>query len=231
MNYTPELLARLAAAHALGTLRGRARRRFEALCEQRADADAERRRWEDRLLPLSLIIPSQRVAALGWSAIRLRLEELAPAPGAGTHAAPPARVPRWVAAAGIIGLALLFGDSVRLMLPDWRAVATLAPPNGAPQWRIMRSADFHRLRVETVGTVNAPPGGSFELWVLPAAGGNPVSLGIIAPQGEQERVLDERQQALLMSAVNLAVSAEPGGGSRTGLPTQVLFAAPITNSI
>ena len=230
MNYTPELLARLAAAHALGTLRGAARARFLALCAERADADEARRRWEDRLLPLALVIPAQRVAALGWSAIRLRLEELSPSHAGEAHAAP-ARVPRWVAAACIVGLALLFGEAVRLTQPDWRAVASLAPPNGVPQWRIMRSGDFHRLRVETVGTVIAPQGGSYELWVLPAAGGNPVSLGIIAPRGEQERVLDERQQALLMTAVSLAVSAEPGGGSRTGLPTQVLFAAPITNTV
>jgi anti-sigma-K factor RskA len=141
------------------------------------------------------------------------------------------RVPRWVAAACIVGLALLFGDVVRLTLPDWHAVATLSPPDGMPQWRIMRSGDFHRLRVETIGEVVAPDGGSYELWVVPAGGGNTVSLGIIAPQGEQERVLDERQQALLMTARNLAVSWEPGGGSRNGLPTRVLFAAPITNTI
>ena len=229
MNYTPELLARLAAAHALGTLRGRARARFEKLCAGRPDADAARRRWEDRLLPLALAIPVQRVAALGWSAIRLRLEELSPS--AGAHAAQPVRVPRWIAAACIVGLALLFGDVVRMTLPDWHAVATLSPPNGQPQWRIMRSGDFHRLRVETIGEVIAPAGGSFELWVLPATGGNPVSLGIIASRGEQERVLDERQQQLLMTARNVAVSVEPGGGSRNGLPTQVLFAAPVTNSI
>jgi anti-sigma-K factor RskA len=228
MKYSDRSLQELAAAHALGTLRGRARARFERLCRDLPAADAARRHWEDRLLPLALATPAQRVAALGWSAIRLRLEELTPSHGT-AHTAP-VRVPRWVAAACIVGLALLFGQVLLQSRPDWRPVATLTPPNGVPQWRIARSADFTRLRVETLGEVVAPDNRSYELWVLPAAGGNPVSLGIITSQGLQERVLDARQQQLLMTAQNVAVSLEPGGGSRNGLPTQVLFAAPVSTA-
>jgi anti-sigma-K factor RskA len=227
MNYTLEQIERLAAAYALGALRGRARARFERLCGEQPQALARRQAWEDRLLPLALAVPPQRVSALLWSGIRLRLAES----GAGTHAPAPRAVRlgglRGVAAASIAVLALLFAGLLYQARPDWRVLANLTPPNGSTQWHVHRSGDYRRLRVIAVGETRAPNGGSYELWVLPAAGGNPVSLGIIPARGEETQVLDERQRELLRSATTIAVSLEPGGGSRSGLPTQVQFAAPV----
>ena len=230
MNYDAALLERLAAAHALGTLRGRARARFEQLCAQRPEARSARHAWEERLLPMALAVPAQRVSALLWSGIRLRLAEY----DAGAHAPPPRALRltglRWLAAACVLAFALLFGDALWQTRPDWRVLADLTPPNGTTQWHVHRSADFSRLRVISIGETAAPNGRSYELWVLPAAGGNPVSLGLIPARGEQLRLLDERQRRLLMSATTVAVSVEPGGGSPTGLPTQVAFAAAIDRS-
>ena len=45
----PELLDRLAAAWALGTLRGGARRRFEALAREQAPVRAAALLWESRV--------------------------------------------------------------------------------------------------------------------------------------------------------------------------------------
>lgn len=230
MNYTGEQLERLAAAYALGTLRGRARVRFEKLCTQHPQALARRQAWEDRLLPLALAVPSQRVSALLWSGIRLRLAES----GSGAHAPAPraARLGalRGLAVACIALFALAFGDVLYQARPDWRVLADLAPPNGMTQWHVHRSGDYRRLRVISVGETPAPNGGSYELWVLPVGGGNPVSLGIIPARGEETQVLDERQQALLRTATTIAVSLEPGGGSRNGLPTVVQFASPVERS-
>jgi len=54
MNYDqPELLDRLAAEYALGTLRGPARRRFERLCVQSSAARLRLHRWEDDWVHLS----------------------------------------------------------------------------------------------------------------------------------------------------------------------------------
>lgn len=227
MNYTAEQIERLAAAYALGTLRGRARARFERLCTRQPAVLARRHAWEDRLLPLALAVPTQRVSALLWSGIRLRLAEGEP----GSHAPAPHAAKlgalRGVAAACIAALALLFGSILYQARPDWRVLADLAPPNGSTQWHVHRSGDYHRLRVISVGETPAPNGGSYELWVLPAAGGNPVSLGIIPARGEETQLLDARQRQLLMNATTIAVSLEPGGGSRTGLPTQVQFASPV----
>ena len=53
MNYAqPRLKQMLAAEYVLGTLHGRARRRFARLLESRADLRAEVRYWEQRLAAL-----------------------------------------------------------------------------------------------------------------------------------------------------------------------------------
>src|SRR5262249_5348206 len=58
MNYEQaELLDRLAAEYTLGTLRGRARRRFERLCVASAAARSAVYRWEDHWSALSRRIP------------------------------------------------------------------------------------------------------------------------------------------------------------------------------
>lgn len=226
MNFSAELMERLAAAHALGTLRGRARARFERLCAERDEAQHARRAWEDRLLPLALAVPAIRVSSLLWSGIRLRVAESDPS----LHGPEPQAVRlgglRWLAASFVVVFALLFGDALWQARPDWRVVADIAPPNGSTQWHIHRNGAFTRVRIITVGDTVAPDGSSFELWAVPANGA-PVSLGLIPARGETTRVLDARQQQLLMSATRVAISLEPGGGSRNGLPTQVQFAADV----
>jgi anti-sigma-K factor RskA len=49
LNRHPELADRLAAAYALGTLRGGARRRFEALARQNPTLRAGALVWQERL--------------------------------------------------------------------------------------------------------------------------------------------------------------------------------------
>ena len=50
----PELLDRLAAAHALGTLRGGARRRFEAMAREQAPVRAAALVWQSRVASMNL---------------------------------------------------------------------------------------------------------------------------------------------------------------------------------
>ena len=82
--------------------------------------------------------------------------------------------------------------------------------------------------MHTHGLVNLAANHSYELWVLPADGGNPVSLGLMPTKGDAERTLNAQQRELLLTARNIAVSLEPAGGSPTGLPTgPVVIVAPI----
>lgn len=221
MNYDrPELLDRLGAAYALGALRHRARARFEGLCAALPRALAARLRWEDRLLPLALALPPVVPKADRWPQIQRGIAGAAGRPGW-----------RWwpaALAASLIAIALLVGRFTLWNEPAWQSVAVLAPANAAPLWHLERTADSARINIRTVGMVSLGRARSYELWVLPKGGGNPVSLGLLPRAGRLERALTPAQRALLLAATQVAVSVEPAGGSPTGLPTgPVIIVAPI----
>lgn len=65
----PELRERLAAAYALGTLRGPARRRFETLARQHPQVRAAALVWQSRIAGLNELQPNQAPAPAVWTRI------------------------------------------------------------------------------------------------------------------------------------------------------------------
>jgi anti-sigma-K factor RskA len=230
MNYEhPDLLDVLAASYALGLVRGGARMRFERLCQSLPLAMAARIRWEDRFVSIALAEAPVEPSRDLWSKISARIN--ASADRGQELAAARSRFGqrRWrmAAAASLLAVALLIGKLTIWNEPTWQEMAVLAPANATPLWRIERTADSRRLVINTIGVVHAPTAKSYELWVLPG-GGTPVSLGLLPARGRLERSLTAGQQHLLRTAMQVAVSVEPMGGSPTGRPTgPVVIVAPI----
>lgn len=81
---SPELLDRLAAAYALGTLRGGARRRFETLARQSATVRAAALIWQERFASMTELQLQQQPSPNVWK----RIENLLAAAPATTVAAP-----------------------------------------------------------------------------------------------------------------------------------------------
>lgn len=65
----PELVDQLAASHALGTLRGRARRRFEALAREIPEVRAQALLWHERMASLTELQPAEAPSANVWKRI------------------------------------------------------------------------------------------------------------------------------------------------------------------
>lgn len=65
----PELLDRLASSYALGTLRGGARRRFEAMAREQAPVRAAALIWQSRLASLNELQPQAQPSAAVWTRI------------------------------------------------------------------------------------------------------------------------------------------------------------------
>ena len=97
MNITqhPELVDRLAASYALGTLRGGARRRFETLAREHATVRAAALVWQTRWSGLTELQPAVNPAGVVWT----RIENLVQADKAAA-AMQAARTPEAVAAPG-----------------------------------------------------------------------------------------------------------------------------------
>lgn len=217
MNYaSPERLEALAAAYVLGTLRGRARDRFDALRAADPLVEAAVQRWEDRWVARTLALPTVAPSNGVWQGIRARSGI------ANAHEPRPGRrgwnSRRVVAAAVLAVLALAIGLRLRNDYVVPQVVAVLGSDAAHPLWQIEHPRRYSTLTIRVLSNAVAPTGRSYELWALPR-NGKPVSLGLLPGAGSVARELAPAQLAALRVSDKLAVSLEPSGGSPTGSPT------------
>jgi anti-sigma-K factor RskA len=231
MNYErSELLDPVAAAYVVGSLRGRARTRFERLCRELPAALRARQRWEERLLPIALSIPPVTPRSNLLPGIRARLNLAAP--GASPTAGVTRR--RWLSLAAAASILMVVGIIARLVFfpgITWQPMATLAL-NNAPTWSVERSADNSRILMRTTGRPAPGTDKDYELWLLPVeTGASPVSLGVMPRSGTSELRLNDRQRALMAAVKTLAITLEPLGGSPSGLPTGAVVSTGAVSSV
>jgi anti-sigma-K factor RskA len=210
----PELLDRIAREYVVGTLRGRARVRFETVMRSNETARSCVRQWEERLLPLSLGLAPVAPRSSTWRGVESELDRDAPGrAGAGGTL----RRFRFAIAAMIALVAVGLGWLLVTRPGAPAAVAVLAPDGKPAIWNVETFPDRGRIRIVVAGDIPAQPGKSYQLWALPE-GRSPVSLGLMPSRSETRR-LDAAQLAALAQSRQVAVSLEPPGGSPTGLPT------------
>ena len=224
MDYArAELADRLAAEYVLGTLRGPARRRFQALLEAHPALRSAVRRWETQLAPLSesvaSVVPPERV----WTGVEARLF------GAGPAASSFAATQGWWHRLGLWRAfsALATAATVALVF-----VVTQVPPPQAPIVVVLAtnpeaagftnasfvaslSADGRALVLKPLNVPTLTAAQALELWSVPAQGG-PRSLGLVRADQATTLLL---QAGVQRSTAAFAVSIEPAGGSPTGAPT------------
>jgi anti-sigma-K factor RskA len=213
-----ELVDRLAAEYVLGTLRGRARRRFERWLLS-PQVGALVKAWEDRLAGLEPPLKGVTPPAAAWQGIekRLGLRKLRRAP-----------LSRWLAVAASVALVALVSVFALRQEPDVTQKAFIQANAQTIYWRVELLGDNEELSLHVHQVHDLPPGKSHELWVIPAGeGAAPVSLGLLPHTGDHHRVLTAAQRAALKGATTIAVSLEPAGGSPNGSPTEVLLTAPL----
>ena len=220
MDYAqPALADALAQQYATGTLRGAARRRYEALLPGHPLLREALAQWHARLMPLTAAITPQAPPPHVWRRIEQRLW---PAPA----------VSRWwqqlslwrgisaLATVATIGLAML------LVLPGPAqppVVVVLQGTGGAAQgvnsFVASVSGDGRALVTRPLLPVSLEANRVLELWSVPPEGA-PRSLGLIAADGATV-ISRQRLPASLLKGgtAALAVSIEPPGGSPTGAPT------------
>jgi anti-sigma-K factor RskA len=227
----PKLIDALAAEYVLGTLAGRARRRFERWRSREWHVERRVQAWEERLVGLALRLSPMRPSPHVWSNIEKRIGPTA-APGTRPTPAPAdgRRISTLRALAASIALfVVLVGGFAawRATHPELLPFVTFNSPNEVQAaWVLTADADLHHLRAVAQGGARPQAGKSFELWALPDNGGAPVSLGLMPDRGQLDRTLTAEQRAALLGSSKVAVSLEPQGGSPTRAPTgPVLFVA------
>jgi anti-sigma-K factor RskA len=229
MDYARSALAdALAAQYVAGTLRGRARRRFDALLPSHPALQAAVRSWQDRLMPLTGVLPPQAPPPRVWRAIEARLWPAPPAQPWWQRLGP-WRVLAGTATVAVAGLAVLLASPppaqapVVVVLQGTGADAAVAGSIVAGL-----SGDGRAIVTRTLTPVSLAADRVLELWSVPPQGA-PRSLGLISANGATVLPRGRLPASLLGGGTAaLAVSIEPPGGSPTGAPTgPVVFAGSI----
>jgi anti-sigma-K factor RskA len=217
-----DLAHALAAEYVLGTLRGRARGRFEAM--MRADpvlADLVQR-WEGWMTPLAQRVPPVDPPARVWQAIASRIAPVraASAPAAGDSF--------WSSIAFWRPFGLIAGGAAAMLTAFVLYIST--GPRGEPMFvAVLTSSSSvpmgvvsmhspNLLRVRMVKPWKVPAGKSLELWVMPMQGA-PRSLGLVRNEAGDTMMRIRPSDPRVQGAKALAISLEPEGGSPTQQPT------------
>ena len=244
----PELLDRLAAAYAIGTLRGGARRRFEALARERAPVRAAALVWQSRVASMTELAPAVTPSPVVWTRIHNLIEaEREQAAMAAARAEPAPPVPAgwwrslalWRGAAGAGALATVLAvittvglrdrmgaqiDELQAKLsaqPQIEYVAVLNDEQASASMLVTFDPKNRKLTLQRVGGYQEAADKSLQLWALPP-GSKPRSLGVLTPERLLQLAAGESD---VREVPARAVSLEPKGGvpSETGPTGPVLF--------
>jgi anti-sigma-K factor RskA len=227
MDYANKTLAdALAAQYVAGTLRGAARRRFEALLPGHPALRAAVADWQARLMPLTAVVVEQAPPAHTWERIAHRLW---PEPAAAA-ATPP--LPWWRGLAfwrGLSGVATVAALALGLLLTQPGPSAAAGDGGAATHrqcrgHRRQRGGQLQRRRPCRGGPAGAAGGGADRPHAGAVVGARPPasrkSLGLIRADGVTVLRPGALPGGLKGSGIDhMAVSVEPAGGSPTGQPT------------
>ena len=206
------LRERLAAEYVLGTLRGRARRRFEGLMH----GDAALRRtvgeWSGRLGAMAEFVPPVQPRGAVWRGIEARLGLRPVAPGWQFWRHGSLALWRTFGLASSAVAALLLVTVLQAPpSPVVSDIASLADEQARPVLVVTADRERARMTVKLVTDVELTPQQALQLWAVPRAG-KPRSLGVLG--AGRELTLPLPAGAIGADVAALAVSLEPKGGSR-----------------
>jgi anti-sigma-K factor RskA len=237
----------LAAEYVLGTLHGRARRRFDRLLAADGSLRSEVKYWEQRLAQFNRSIQPVAPRELVWAAIDHHINtNKVTSIASGNRGLNLWR--GWAAISTAASVILAFGlwqemqkppkvvtqtQLVRVEVPVQVAmpfVAVLQPGKTDAMWKVSIYPERGLIKVATAGQYKMDEKAhSLQLWVVSADG--PHSLGLLPMTGSGEMPMP-KGLPMTGDLATLAISMEPHGGSTTGKPTgPVLLAAPALRPI
>lgn len=245
----PQLRDQLAAQYALGTLRGRARARFERLLGHDPALRGDVTFWHERFSEFATRLKPVAPRAVVWTALEQAIAADARKVVVISRGGLRQQLWQvWAAAATIAAVALGIGlqrEQVRsealgaaLAAAERKPmpyVAVFQASGGDARWAISLHPELNRMRVVLSGSTMPADVRlhSLELWMLDSKG-QPHSLGLLPISGRHshEMPLPQMPADEMGATLTLAVSEEPRGGSPTGLPTgKVLGAVPAVRPI
>lgn len=228
----------LAGEYALGLLEGEDLFRARSLLESDDGFRARVSHWSARLAPLLDEVEAVVPPAGLWARVERSIapsgpeRSAAPAASSNVHVLR-RRVNLW---RGYAAAATALAASLAFFLVARPADSPVPPPAAPPLVAMMGSEggtarlvasfdpDRRSLVVAPAAGVEAVPGHSHELWLIPADG-KPRSMGLVAPGAPRRMAIAAPLLAEMKPEATLALSVEPTGGSPSGQPTGPVIAS------
>jgi len=217
MNYlNQELQHALAAEYVLGTLRGRARARFQKLQLRYPELKQITHQWENHINSLGAQLKPVSPDPIVWEKVVARLDGVSPQIAASNVVKFQKRANWWrsttifaAAASILLAVLLLNPQSPEIFSPE--------------RVTVVQNAEVfsQTIDIKTTELVDVKAQNDYELWMVPSNGNAPISLGLLPQQGQATLAKIDQFDTLKIAA--LAVSLEPLGGSPTGAPSEVLY--------
>jgi len=211
----PDLADRLAAAYGLGTLRGGARRRFEAQARRSPALRAAALVWQQRFAGMTELQPGEAPSPNVWKRIDIELARQRQSGAAAQALAQDwRRALRWwrgAAFAGALAAFAALGVQLAAQLqaqPQIQYVAVLTDDRSAASMLVTFDPSRNTLTLKRLGAFQEGPDKSLQLWALPPQGG-PRSLGVLGADAVVKLTAAENQ---VRAVPALAISLEPKGG-------------------
>ena len=243
MNYLKEeRLNALAAEYVVGTLRGKARTRYQKLMMQYQAVSDATAQWEQYLTGFAETLPPVAPPDDVWESIQVKLGHKAANNANVASDTKPSSKPgevidfekekqkRWknlsfISTAAAMVLAVLLFVMQPVPTPEVSHIAVVNNADNTPLWVIEVSDTTMNVKVTDAFVALADK--DYELWMVPVNGEAPISLGLMPEANGDTRATPDI--LLDQSIAALAVSLEAPGGSVTGAPTEVLYIAPIVS--
>ena len=231
----PSLLEQLAASYALGTLRGGARRRFEALARTHAEVRAQALIWQGRMASVAELQPQAAPSEVVWKRIENLVKADKEAQAMRAARSPVTRDKGWWSSlnlwrglssmgVGVAAVALMVGinlNSINAQLggevqeltakliatPEIQYVAVLADDKAAASMLVTFDPKSKKLTLKRVGGYQESADKSLQLWALPQTGG-PKSLGVLG----SDAVVKLTAASNEVNVPTLAITLEEKGG-------------------
>lgn len=229
----PDIRDLIAAEYVLGTLTGGARRRFETLMRADFRIQSAVDNWNEKINALGAGLAPVQPPAYIRAKIKSRLGFISEADT--RHAQPKSWYSFWRNSALVATFASILLAAVLIVnLVDPKRIGPPASVNAyislvnnkqnQTAWIIRSDLAKGFINVKTIKTQSLPANKNYELWLIAATSKKPISLGLIAKQGNTQFKLNPKLLAHFKQAKALAVSLEPLGGSPKDVPSgPVLF--------
>ncbi|MBC7685432.1 MAG: anti-sigma factor [Bdellovibrionales bacterium] len=207
------LRQKLAAEYVLGTLRGGARRRFEAWLHQDADLRNITAEWRQRLTPMSEFAGAVTPPASVWRGIERRLALRSQTP-AGWKFWLNDNLAFWrslgMVSTGLAALLIVIVLTNKPVdAPNIAYVATLTDDKSQTALLVTADRQHGALDVRVITDAPVAADKSLHLWAVPKSG-KPRSLGVLANNRGRFTLAEN---AISADVMVLAVTLEPKGGS------------------